>query len=459
MQVRQFTGATIDEVLPKIREELGEDALILQTKRVVRGGIGGFFGREGIEVTAAEGPSHEELATLNAEAAAPVPAAAEEDEPPFARALAARLQAAAEAEAGLPAPAEAGPGTYAPPRGAPAPFAAGGDERTQAIAAAARAAVREAADRAADPLAAARAAVRPAVAGRSAATVPAPGGFAPGLPAGPTPAPAEPAPAPPATPAAARLPAALRGVRAELAAAGIHPRYLDPMLTAVARQALPFAGEGEDPREVVREWLSEHLPVARDARPRGKGHTVVLVGQTGVGKSTTAVKLAARHRDAGQEVALVAAGPGPHDTLRALAARQGIEVVDAPDAAALAAAREALAARDLVVVDTAGRSHLCLEEMEALRDLLGPARAEEVHLVVPVAVPLDDVGDMARRFRMAGVNRVTMTKLDETGHHGNLVNVPMRLGKPLAYLADGAGVPGALVPARARRIAGRLLAG
>ena len=47
MQMKQFSGATVDEVLLKVRAELGEDAVILQTKRVVNGGIGGFFGRQG----------------------------------------------------------------------------------------------------------------------------------------------------------------------------------------------------------------------------------------------------------------------------------------------------------------------------------------------------------------------------------------------------------------------------
>jgi len=48
VQTKQFSGATIDEVLAQVRAELGEEAVILQTKRVVKGGIGGFFGREGV---------------------------------------------------------------------------------------------------------------------------------------------------------------------------------------------------------------------------------------------------------------------------------------------------------------------------------------------------------------------------------------------------------------------------
>ncbi|MCW3039499.1 MAG: GTP-binding signal recognition particle G-domain protein, partial [Solirubrobacterales bacterium] len=51
--LRTFTGAGLDEVLPQIRAELGEDALIVARRDGVEGGVGGFFGRRTIEVDAA----------------------------------------------------------------------------------------------------------------------------------------------------------------------------------------------------------------------------------------------------------------------------------------------------------------------------------------------------------------------------------------------------------------------
>ena len=54
MNTKQFVGASIDEVLRDIRAELGDEAVILHTRKVVKGGLGGFFGREMIEVTAAD---------------------------------------------------------------------------------------------------------------------------------------------------------------------------------------------------------------------------------------------------------------------------------------------------------------------------------------------------------------------------------------------------------------------
>jgi flagellar biosynthesis protein FlhF len=249
----------------------------------------------------------------------------------------------------------------------------------------------------------------------------------------------------------------LLAARAELVEAGVHERYLDPMLDAFRRAALPFADDGADMRAMLRQWIAARLPVARDWKARAAGHTVVLVGQSGVGKTTTACKLAGRMSAAGMRVALVAAGQGSHQALEAHARMLGVEAILAEDAESLLQARKALADRDLVVVDTTGRSHQDLDGIEDLAALLGPARPDEVHLVLPVTSSLADLGDVTRRFRIAGVNRVSVTKLDETRFHGNLVNFPLRVGKPLGFVTDGTSVPGALRPADALLIAEMLL--
>jgi flagellar biosynthesis protein FlhF len=593
MLIKQFTGTTIDEILPQIRAELGEDALILATRRVTRGGLGGFFGREVLEVTAAEGGTREEIAEANAHAAArPGEEHTGGDHEPFSRHLQGRLAAALEAEEGLDRVAGdgvMGPGAGGAPAASPAgaylrgmetsapatrPFGPGDTERTQAIIEAARQAMRQAHAQssatggamtmAAANMAAADAARRsrvqpppwatsaplaredvahaiPGAADQPAPTTPppaarratgvdrvapmtpiSPAAASPGVArpawapldrvAAPAPAAAEPAhvpaavmavpapaaeesepagiapapevvipavgppaspPAVPSAPAASSLqplvlltsPSASQGendpvllaARAELVEAGVHERYLDPMLDAFRRAALPFADDGADMRAMLRQWIAARLPVARDWKARAAGHTIVLVGQSGVGKTTTACKLAGRMSAAGMRVALVAAGQGSHQALEAHARMLGVEAILAEDAESLLQARKALSDRDLVVVDTTGRSHQDLDGIEDLAALVGPARPDEVHLVLPVTSSLADLGDVTRRFRIAGVNRVSVTKLDETRFHGNLVNFPLRVGKPLGFVTDGSSVPGALRPADALLIAEMLL--
>jgi flagellar biosynthesis protein FlhF len=458
LQIKQFSADTIDEVLAQVRAELGEDAMILQTKRVVRGGVGGFFGKEGVEVTAAAGT---DAGAANREAAASVAAPAIDaldseapvaDDPaqqePFGRHLDGRLAAAEEAEAGFVPLAPATPAAaYA--RQA-APFAPGGTERSAAILEAARAAVREAHEAALES-------VDESLLPEAFAPAPAAAPEPPPAPA-PVAAPA-PAPAPRARRAGARPagPEALDAVRGELLKAGVDERQLDALLDGFARTAMPFMAPGASLRDAVREHLAARLPVVRDWKPRGTGHTVALVGQTGVGKTSAAAAMAGAYRAAGMAVALVAAGPGAHDALAAHARRLDVQLFTAEDGAALAGLVTTLADRDVIVIDTHGRSHTQLAEIEALAALLGPAKPDEVHLVLPAATAPADLGDLQRRFRLAGVNRVTLTKLDETRFVGNLVNVPLKVGKPLAFLSDGTSVPGSLAPADARRVAEALL--
>lgn len=594
MKTMQFTGTSIDEVLRQIRAELGEDAMILQTRRVVKGGIGGFFGREMIEVTATSGEDAEpaeapdaapadRMGAVNRGAAASVlDVVDEEPVNPFSRHLAGRLGAATEAEddpAMTGAPPASPVSAYA--RGgvaatAPRPFARGGEDRSQAIIEAARQAMRaaEAAraaqeepqapagtlppppqfmparhadDAAADrvvttprweriappaqetpapavrpwtpetaeptaPPAAAHTAAAPAAspappqtpeapapasaptafppqaappspavpaepAAEAAATLAPPAPAPAPVPApGPVPAPAvvvaaepapvhaEPATAAPATEAVADdrdLPEVegtdLRAVRAELMAAGVDPRYLDPFLDGVTRNALPFLADDADIREAVRQAVAARLPVTREWKGRARGHALAFVGQNGVGKSSVVRKLAWRMHQAGAVVAVIAAGGDPDPALEALATRLGITHIHAPDAETLAAARAGITHADLILVDTPGRSHTNLADIEDLGRLFSGARLEEVHLVLPVAVPLADLGDISRRFRIAGVNRLTLTKLDETRLHGNLINIPLRMAKPLAFLADGAATATGLRPADPAHVAGLLL--
>lgn len=523
MQIKQFTGASIDEVLHDIRAELGEEAVILQTRRIVRGGLGGFFGREGIEVTAAEGVVEETVAA-NRDAAAATSAASMDrtegpgwlvgaDAPvarePFARHLEGRLGAAIEAEDDIRVtftePAVGAPAApinayarngAAPAERPPRPFAAGDGDRTQAIIESAREAMRVARAQAAaagpevdtrlrppafipssslDATAYGLTSPEPArveVAPLVAREEPQFDDFDDLLDEVPAPRPRRVAPVAPTiepvaeepddqitfdAPAASTCGPALRSVRADLLGAGVDARYLDPLLAGFCRMGLPFLRDGDSVRDGVRAWLTERLPVSREWKAKSGPQLMAFVGQTGVGKSATVQRLALQLHQSGLAVALMVAGADPHPALANMARQLGLDLIAAHTGAELAEARDGLAGHDAILVDTPGRSHQRLDDMEELGGLLGPAKPDEVHLVLPVATSLADLGDVSRRFRLAGVNRVTLTKLDETRFLGNVVNFPLRLGKPLAYVCDGIELPGSLSLADPARIAEMLL--
>ena len=101
----------------------------------------------------------------------------------------------------------------------------------------------------------------------------------------------QPAPPPPARRAAPPAAEALEAVRAELLKAGVDERQLEALLDGFARTALPFMDPSVAGRDAVRDHMAARLPVVRDWRPRGAGHTVALVGQTGVGKTSAAAAM------------------------------------------------------------------------------------------------------------------------------------------------------------------------
>lgn len=473
MNTKQFSGATIDDVLTQVRGEFGEGAVILETRRVVRGGFGGFFGKVAIEVTAADGmPDDGDDAAMVTPSADEPADQADPDE--FLRRLQAHLAPVADA----PVAEGIGVGARAYTRGGAA-MPADEQERARAIIEAARAAVRDAAG-------AQETAAREAEAGDDPVGDAAPGADPePGYPSAgddpavdplAAPAPAvvsrgagahdiaaggdderSSAPAPSRTGRALPERAGIDDVRRELAVAGVEARRLDTLLDGFGRSIAPFLDAEASTRAAVRDYLAARLPVVRDWRPRRSGHTIAMVGQAGVGKTSVAAKIAGRHHDAGMDVALISAGPGRDGVLEGRARELGVTFVHAADADALAEARRTLSDRDLVVIDTPACAHTCDEGREALGALLAAAAADEVHLVLPAATPACDLGDLQHAFRPLGMNRLTITKLDETRFFGGVLNAPMRIGRPLAYIADGDAVPGAIAPADPRLIAELLL--
>ena len=55
VKTRKYQGGTLDELLPKIREELGDDAIVVRQREGLTGGVGGFFQKRCVEVEARAG--------------------------------------------------------------------------------------------------------------------------------------------------------------------------------------------------------------------------------------------------------------------------------------------------------------------------------------------------------------------------------------------------------------------
>ncbi|MDA3904174.1 MAG: flagellar biosynthesis protein FlhF [Desulfuromusa sp.] len=184
---------------------------------------------------------------------------------------------------------------------------------------------------------------------------------------------------------------------------------------------------------------------------------ISLIGATGVGKTTTIAKLAAEAiTQSGARVALVTI-----DTYRIAAVEQlkvygeimglPVEVVISPEQLQEAFRRHR--DKDLILIDTAGRSPRDQSQIDELNQFLGQGSKVENCLVL--AAPTEErlQQKTLESFSQLPLSRLIFTKLDETDRCGSLINVPIRSNLPLAYLTNGQQVPEDLLRAEPKMVA------
>lgn len=202
--------------------------------------------------------------------------------------------------------------------------------------------------------------------------------------------------------------------------------------------------------------LAGMVPVADDDILT-HGGVVALVGPTGVGKTTTVAKLAARFalRHGRRHVALVTTDSyriGAHEQLRTYGRILGIPVQTAGDRGELLAVLNHARDRKLVLIDTAGVSQRDLHLSEKLGSLnLGEQRIRN-YLVLSATGQSRVQGEVIKSFRKAGLHRCILTKMDEAASLGGALSVLIQHGLPAAYIGDGQQVPDDLHPARAEKL-------
>ena len=172
---------------------------------------------------------------------------------------------------------------------------------------------------------------------------------------------------------------------------------------------------------------------------------VMLVGPTGVGKTTTVAKLAARAALVeGRRVAVVTMDNyrvGGIDQIRTFADLIGVplEIVEAPSQ--LADCLASLADYDLTLIDTAGKSPRDRAAHDALAAAMPSLGDVEVHLTVAAATSGERIDELHQRFGGLGIRRLLFTKVDECGPAPELIAAPQRLGLPVTWITTGQAVP------------------
>jgi flagellar biosynthesis protein FlhF len=208
--------------------------------------------------------------------------------------------------------------------------------------------------------------------------------------------------------------------------------------------------------------LAHRVPVTDDDILT-HGGVVALVGPTGVGKTTTVAKLAARYalRHGQRNVALVTTDSyriGAHEQLLTYGRILGVPVQVASDAGELQAALRSLMDKQLVLIDTAGMSQRDVRLSEQFATLTGSGSPIRSYLVMSATTQQSVLDESVRAFHAGALDGCILTKMDEAASLGGALSVIVRHDLPLAYVGDGQRVPEDMHPARSHNLVSRAVA-
>ncbi|GIV08824.1 MAG: flagellar biosynthesis protein FlhF [Fimbriimonadales bacterium] len=215
--------------------------------------------------------------------------------------------------------------------------------------------------------------------------------------------------------------------------------------------------------DALKRTLMARIPIG-GALPRESRHrqVAVLVGPTGVGKTTTIAKLAAIHAlDYNRKVALLSLDTyriGAIQQLRTYADLMKLPLHIATTAEEVQEGLELFSDYDLVLVDTIGRGQRDEAHLQAMRQALQPVKGV-VYLTLSATADTATLLDAAARFAIFEPDAIILTKLDEAARLGNCVNLALRSEQPLAYFTTGQRVPEDIALADAQALAHGLLSG
>jgi flagellar biosynthesis protein FlhF len=170
-----------------------------------------------------------------------------------------------------------------------------------------------------------------------------------------------------------------------------------------------------------------------------------FIGPTGTGKTTTLAKLAAHHLfDRKANIGIVTMDTyriGATDQLRKYADIMGVPLEIAKDKESLEKVISRLSERDLIMVDTPGRSLKDEGHLLKLKHVLSSVPDIETHLVLSITSSHRCMMDAAIRFGKTDYDAVIFTKLDDTATCGTMYSVIEEIKKPVSYVTDGQNVP------------------
>ena len=218
----------------------------------------------------------------------------------------------------------------------------------------------------------------------------------------------------------------------------------------------------EDPGGIARQLIMEELGDPAVIKLRKYTRNVIMfVGPTGVGKTTTLVKLASMYSvQEGLKVALINADTyrvAAQEQLKTYADIMGIPLYTVYKPEEMRSALKELEDADVVLIDTAGK---CSSDENYHRDIeeyITLSAADEVLMTLSVVTGYHACKEIIRNYSFVKDYKIVLTKTDEVSVWGNILNIATFARRPIVYITTGQNVPDDIEKADIQKIANNIL--
>lgn len=248
-----------------------------------------------------------------------------------------------------------------------------------------------------------------------------------------------------------------------LTSQGVMAEHIEELLAYALGGEEDWSREPRIARKLLSQEISRRLSMTDPlwVTSREKTEVAVLVGPTGVGKTTTLAKMAAHAQVAGRKrVAIICADTfrvGATYQIRTYADLMKIPSETVSTVDEFRSALERFSGRDLILVDTTG--HSGGEEparglrWDQLQEVVPESMEFGFHLCLSASTRTSDLLAMTERMSYLSIESLVFTKIDETDALGGVVSTVMHSGYPLSVLGNGPEVPTDILSPTAQEMA------
>lgn len=196
---------------------------------------------------------------------------------------------------------------------------------------------------------------------------------------------------------------------------------------------------------VLNEFLWEQVKRNIEINEEIDNKIVSFIGPTGVGKTTTIAKIAAKEAIGNNKrVAMITLDTyriGAVEQLKTYADILNIPLDVVVKKEDLQKALQKFSKYDLILIDSTGRSYKNTEQIKELKQYVSEIENMSTYLVLSLTTKYRDIKAIIDSYSIVGFDKYILTKIDESSGYGNIINIAKYIHKPLSYICTGQNVP------------------